>query len=114
MQVMAKTPYRDKSKETIKKDENPFAEEIKEETIEKLADEKTKTLEKILTRAFWIWLYPQEKLNYDEVCEILQPYFDDEQKAQYLAEKYQYFTEKSVEVREQYQEQQKNLKAQAN
>lgn len=109
---LSKPLMSDKSKEDIKDNEDPFAEKIDEDTIEEKSKEKAKTLEKIFTRAFWIWLYPNEKLSYNEVCDILKPYLsEDETKAEYIALKYQEFIEKSVEIRKQHLEEQKNLKA---
>lgn len=109
--IMNKEVYSDKSNVEIGDDEDPFASVIDEDEIEKLNAEKDKYLRKMFSRAFWIWLYPVEKLTLKQVEEILEPYFVEESKAVYLAEKYQYFTEKSVEVRQQYLEEQKNLKA---
>ena len=110
---MNKTAYTDKSNKEIEDDENPFSEEISEEKIDKVNEEKAETLRKIITRAFWIWLYPAEKLSYNEVNDLLEPYFEDEEKAEYIAEKYKTLSEKSVEIRENYIKEQKNLKAQA-
>ena len=109
--IMSKQVFEDKSKVEISDDEDPFSTVIEDEEIEKLVQEKAKAITKVYTRAFWIWLYPQEKLSLKEVAEILKPYLEDESKAQYIAEKYQYLSEKSVEIRQKYIEEQKNLKA---
>ena len=114
-----------KSMETVKKDlyeyhdeiddnTDPFAEEIKDEDIEKAVNEKVETLCKIIERAFWIWLYPNHKLGITKVQEILKPYFDDEEKFKWISEKYGEYIQKSVEIRTEYLEEQKNLKALAN
>jgi hypothetical protein len=114
-----------KSMETIQKDlyeyideiddnTDPFAEEIDYDKLEEDANNKLNTLYKILERAFWIWLYPEHKLNITQVKEILKPYFDDEEKFQWLCEKYGEYMQKCVEIRNEYNENQKNLKAQAN
>lgn len=110
---MSKTAYTDKSNKEIDDDENPFGEKIKDEEIDRINEEKIETLKKIITRAFWIWLYPVEKLSYKEVSDKLELYFEDEEKAEYIAEKYRILSEKSVEIRENYINEQKNLKAQA-
>ena len=104
---------KDKSNIDISDDEDPFAETIDENKINELAKEKEEALKKLYSRAFWIWLYPQEKLSLKEVEEILEPYYSDDEKgdADYLANKYAEFMEKSVEIRQQYIEEQKNLKA---
>ena len=109
--ILQKEIIKDKSNEEITSGENPFEDEIDDSKIEELGKQKEEILKKIFVKAFWIWLYPVEKLNYEEVNEILDSYFKDEEKANYIAEKYQYFSSKSIEIREQYLEEQKNLKA---
>lgn len=114
-----------KSMETVKKDlyeyhdeiddnTDPFAEEIKDEDIEKVVDEKVATLCKIIERAFWIWLYPNHKLAISKVQELLKPYFDDEEKFKWISEKYGEYMQMCVDIRTEYLEEQKNLKALAN
>ena len=114
-----------KSMATVKKDlyeyhdelddnTDPFAEKIKDEDIEKVVDEKVATLCKIIERAFWIWLYPNHKLGITKVQEILKPYFDDEEKFKWISEKYGEYMQESVDIRTEYLEEQKNLKALAN
>ncbi len=110
-EIMSKEVYQDKSSSEILENEDPFASVIDEDEIEKLNQQKEDYLKELFIRAFWIWLYPVEKLNINQVKEILQSYFEDDEKAMYLAEKYQYFSEKSVEVRREYLEEQKNLRA---
>lgn len=102
---------RDKSKDNISDDENPFAEEISEDELEKEVEDKTKTIKKVMSRAFWIWLYPVEKLSITEVEQILSPYYEDEKKAEELTKIYMDLTEKSVDIRQKYLEERKNLKA---
>ena len=109
--IMLKQVIEDKSKSEIPDDEDPFSTVFEDEDLEKLAKEKAEAIKKTYTRAFWIWLYPVEKLSLKQVEEIIKPYLEDESKAQYIAEKYQYLSEKSVEIRQQYIEEQKNLKA---
>ena len=114
-----------KSMETVKKDlyeyydeitddVDPFAEEIKDEEIEKAVNEKVETLYKIIERAFWIWLYPNHKLGISKVKEILKPYFEDDKKFEWISEKYGEYMEKCVQIRTEHLEEQKNLKALAN
>ena len=111
MEKIAKTPITDKSNSEILEDENPFAEEIKEEEIEKINIEKVETIKKVYSRAFWIWLYPTNHLSINEVCELIEDAYKDDEKAEYISNKYKEFTEKSIEVRKKYLEEQKNLKA---
>lgn len=100
--------------EEIDDDTDPFADEISDEAIEEAVNEKLNTLYKIIERAYWIWLYPNHKLSISQVKEILKPYFDEEKKFQWISEKYGEYLQKCVEIRNEYQEQSKNLKAQAN
>lgn len=101
----------DKTDKEIADDENPFAESIDEDALEESANKKIELIKTKISRAFWIWLYPVHKLSYKEVQEILQPYFDDDEKAEFIGVKYKEFSEKSIEVREKYLEERKNLKA---
>lgn len=101
----------DKSEKTIADDENPFADEISEDELEKKAKEKEEEIKKVMARAFWIWLYPNEKLSISQVEEILTPYYEDESKAKKLTDIYLDLTDKSVNLRKQYLEERKNLKA---
>lgn len=105
-------PIVDKSLVDLPDDENPFGEIIDEDEIRKVNEERIKAIEKVYIRAFWIWLYPVEKLSLAEVSKILRPYLDDEEKSEYLANKYNEFATKSTDIREKYLEEQKNLKAQ--
>lgn len=93
---------------------DPFAIELNDEIIEESINEKLQTLYKIIERAFWIWLYPNHKLNISQIKELLQPYYDDEEKFQFISEKYGEYLQKCIEIRNDYLEERKNLKAQAN
>ena len=93
---------------------DPFANEIDYDKLEEEANNKLNTLHKIMERAYWIWLYPEHKLSITEVKQILNPYFEDDDKFEWLCEKYGEFMQKCVEIRNEYNENQKNLKAQAN
>lgn len=112
--TLMQKPYEDKSEREIDKDENPFADEINEDKYEELSETQEQALKKMYTRAFWIWLYPVEKLSYNSVKELLEPYMQDEKKAEYLANKYEEFMKKSIDLREKYKDERKNLKALAN
>ena len=110
-QEINKSAFEDKSKKEISDDENPFAEEISEDELEKSATSKEELIKKVMTRAFWIWLYPQEKLSISQVEEILNPYYGSEEKAKELSDIYMQLTEKSVDIRQKYLDERKNLKA---
>lgn len=102
---------KDKSEKDISENEDPFAETISEDKLEQSAKEKEDAIKKVMSRAFWIWLYPQEKLSISQVEEILSPYFDDDDKAKELTDMYLELTDKSVDIRKKYLEERKNLEA---
>lgn len=106
------TPITDRTNMDIVDGENPFAEVIDDEEINKMVEEKQNIIKNVICRAFWIWLYPVEKLDFSKIKEILEPYFEEDDKAAYISEKYTEFSQKSVEVRENYLKELKNLKAQ--
>lgn len=87
---------------------------VNEEDLENEIKTKENTLHKIIERAFWIWLNPNHHLKPSEVKELLQPYFDDAEKAKYLGEQFGKYLQECIEIREQYNEERKNLKALAN
>lgn len=99
--------------EDINDDVDPFADKLDDETLENAMKEKLDTLHKIIERAFWLWLYPNHKLNITQIREILKPYYEDDDKFKWISEKYGEYLQKCIEIRNEYVEQ-KNLKAQAN
>ena len=101
-------------KEEIEENENPFEEEIKLDEMQEEADKKLALLKDLYAKAFWIWLYPNHKLNINEVKKILEPYFEDDAKIEALSELYGKFMQLSTEISQKYIEEQKNLKAQVN
>lgn len=100
--------------EKIDLNEDPFADEI---DVNSMVD-NTIALEKALRYkicvAFYIWLYPNHKLNIEQVQELLKPYFEDEEKIAYISKEYTKFEKLSSEISERYIQELKNLKAQAN
>ena len=100
--------------EEIDDNYNPFEDITTDEDIEKEVKLKEDTLYKIVERSFFIWLYPNHKLPISQVKEILKPYVEDEKKAEWLGEKSGEFLHGSIEVRQSYNENQKNLKVLVN
>ena len=100
--------------EDIKEDEDPFANEIDFEEYNRKAEEKLEILKRTITRAFWIWLYPENKLNIEEVKALIEPYFETDKKIKFISENYGKFLSESTEIKDKYLEEQKNLKAQVN
>ena len=93
---------------------NPETLVLKDEDVEKELKLKEETLRKIVERAFFIWLYPNHKLTISQVRELLNPYLEDEEKAKYIGEKLGQYLQECIEIREDYNNEVKNLKAQAN
>lgn len=105
------TTLTDKSEKQISDNEDPFAETISEDKLEESAKEKEDIIKSVMTKAFWIWLYPVEKLSISKVEEILAPYFEDDKKAEELTDIYVDLSEKSVDIRKKFLEERKNLEA---
>ena len=98
----------------IDDDFNPESVIIDDEELEQKVIEKEETLKKIVERAFLVWLYPNHHLKPSEVREILKPYFEDDIKAKWIGEKLGQYLQECVEIRDNYNQERKNLKAQAN
>lgn len=98
----------------IDDDYNPLEDAVTDEEIEKEVKLKEDTLNKIVVRSFFIWMYPNHQLKISQVKEILKPYLDDEKKAEWLGEKLGQYLQECVEIRQEYNKERKNLKAQAN
>ena len=88
--------------------------ELSDEALKKEADLKNQTMNRLVERAFLIWLNPNHHLNITEVRELLKPYLDDEEKSRWLFEKFGQFYQESYQIRESYVEERKNLEAQIN
>ena len=87
---------------------------IDEDKLEEEAEAKEKKIKDIMERAFLIWLNPNHHLNISQVREILKPYFEDDEKFSWLGEQYGKYLQECVEIREEYNKERKNLKAQTN
>lgn len=100
--------------EEIDDNYNPLESLPNDEDFEKEVELKSETLNKMTERAFFIWLYPNHKLTITQVREIIKPYLEDEEKAEFIGERLGYFLNECISIRESYNEERKNLKAQAN
>ena len=87
---------------------------MNEESLEAEVKLKEETLHKFIERSFYLWLYPNHKLTITQVRELLKPYFEDEEKAEWLGDKAGKFLQECKEIRENFVEEQKNLSALAN
>lgn len=100
--------------EEIDDNYNPLEDIIPDEELDKEVELKEKTLNKMVERAFFIWLYPNHKLTLTQVQEIVKPYLEDETKAEFIGQKLGYYLQECISMREAYNEERKNLKAQIN
>lgn len=114
MKILNRGLYEYIDEEEISDDYNPFENAISDEDIEKEVALKEKTLEKIAIRSFFIWLYPNHKLPYSKVKEILTPYLEDNEKSEWLGKKVGEFLQGSIAIRQENAKEQKNLQALAN
>ena len=87
---------------------------IDEDKIEEEAQAKEKKVKDIMERAFLIWLNPNHHLNISQVREILNPYYETDEKFEWLGEQYGKFLQECVEIRDEYNQERKNLKALTN
>lgn len=115
MDIISRDFYKYLDDVELSDDYNPFEEEdIKEENLEEEIELKEKTLHKLVERSFFLWLYPNHKLTITQVKELLKPYLEDEEKAEWIGKKLGQYLQECREIRESYVEEQKNLKALAN
>ena len=114
MEILNRGLYDYVDEEQLDDNYNPFENITSDEDIEKEIKIKEEVLRKLAIRSFFIWLYPNHKLPLSKVSEILQPYLEDEKQADWLWGKISEFLDKSVVVRQEYNEQQKNLKTLSN
>lgn len=98
----------------IEDNEDPFANTITDEELDKAIEEKENTLKRMVVRAFWIWLYPNHKLKLSEVERLLKDKFEDSEKYEELVNLYSRLLKDCVEIKENYENERKNLKAQTN
>lgn len=101
----------------ISEDEDPFSKAPSVEENIEMVDQKLLLFKKLYTRAFWVWLYPNHKLSIEQVKELLSSYFDNDdtgEKFEYLSNKFSEFMEGSIKIRNDAEQEAKNLRAQAN
>lgn len=112
MEIIHRSPY--KYIENITDDTNPFAIEINDDKLEQEAELKSETMNKMISTAFWIWLYPNHKLPISKVKEIVLPYLETEEQTEWIGEKLGQYLQECISIREEYNKERKNLKALAN
>lgn len=97
----------------ILKGENPFATPIDEDKLLEEANQKEELLTVVISKAFWIWLYPKHQIDYEDVYSIIKDYMQDDEKAEFIGGKYAEYLDKSTNIRQKYLDEQKKVKAQA-
>lgn len=114
MEIIQRGLYKYMDDEELSDDFDINSLSVNEDALKNEVELKEKTLYKIIERAFLIWLNPNHHLNITQVKEILKPYFEDEEKLKWLGEQYGKYLQECIEIRESYNQEQKNLKALAN
>lgn len=112
MRILKENPY--EYVEEIDDNYNPFEDVMSEEELDEFVEEKETVLKKLVERAFFIWLYPNHKLTISQVKEIVAPYLEDEEKSNFIGDKLGYYLQECISIRESYNEERKNLRAQVN
>ena len=97
--------------EEIDDNYNPLENAITDEELQKEIELKEETLSKLVSRCLFIWLYPNYKLPISKVQEMVKPYLEDEEKAQMIGNKIGQCLKECIDIREEYNQEQKNLKA---
>lgn len=97
--------------EDIDDNYNPLENAITDEDLQKEIELKNETLSKLVSRCLFIWLYPNYKLPISKVQEMVKPYLEDEEKAQVIGNKIGQYLRECIDIREEYNQEQKNLKA---
>lgn len=95
-------------------DFNPELLLVNDDELDKLVELKNETLEKLVIRSFLIWLYPNHHLTITEVKKIVEPYLEDEKKSSWIGNKIGEYLQECVNIRDAYNQERKNLKAQVN
>lgn len=97
--------------EDIDDNYNPLENAITDEDLQKEIELKNETLSKLVSRCLFIWLYLNYKLPISKVQEMVKPYLEDEEKAQVIGNKIGQYLRECIDIREEYNQEQKNLKA---
>ena len=94
---------------------DPFSSLPSDEEIEKQIEIKENAMRKLIERAFFVWLYPNHHLTLEQVKEIIAPYYNgDEEKFKFISEKIGKLLDECISIRQDYNQERKNLIAQAN
>ena len=86
--------------EDIDDNYNPLQSSPTEEEIKKKVEEKVKLMDKVMERAFFIWMFPNHGFTISKVREILKPYFEDEEKHNFLEQKFEEYLSLCISIKE--------------
>ena len=114
MEIIYRNMYDYYDEQELDDNFNPELLLVNDEDLDKEVELKTKTLEKLVTRSFLIWLYPNHKLTPAQVKELITPYLEDEEKSKWIGEKTGGYLQECINIRDEYNKERKNLKAQVN
>lgn len=112
--IINKPLYEYDDEKELAEDYDPFAEVPNEEKMEEYVKEKEDIMRKLVERSLFVWLYPNHKLSIDEVRKLVEPYYETEEKSEEIGKIVGKLLGKCIEIRDQYNEERKNLIAQAN
>lgn len=98
----------------ISDDFDPSVLNVSDDELDKKIEQKEQRLEKMMTSAYFIWLYPNHHLKISEVKAIIDPYLKDEEKSKWLGEQTGKFLGECIEIRDKTNQERKNLQAQVN
>lgn len=95
----------------VKEGVDPFEDLPTTEKILSIEEQKIESMKKLYIRAFWVWLYPKNKLDIDKVAEIINVCFEDDEQFNYISEKFSDFMDECIKIKHKEEEELKNLKA---
>ena len=95
----------------VKEGVDPFEDLPTTEKILSIEEQKIESMKKLYIRAFWVWLYPKNKLDIDKVAEIINVCFEDDEQFNCISEKFSDFMDECIKIKHKEEEELKNLKA---
>ena len=99
-------------------DYNPYADEIDLDSLEDKYEEKLEAKEQKIknfyTRGLHVLLYPKHEFKISQIEEILNPIYEDSNKLIEFSERFGQLLGGCIQMKFEYEEERKNLKAQAN
>lgn len=112
--IINKPLYEYEDEKELDENFNPFENVPNDEEMEEYIKEKEDIMRKLVERSLFVWLYPNHKLSINEVKKIVEPYYKTNEKSEEIGKIVGNLLGKCIEIRDQYNEERKNLIAQAN